>query len=186
MVTARCSDQDRIRGYQLGADAYLEKPFNPDELRMRVAKLLDQRQQLRQHFMQELSLAATQAEQAPDDENAIKQSLLSETNRKQKESDLVKQATFILSTIHSAKGLEFDNVVTLYRNETGLDEEKKRMYYVAFTRAMKSEFILAYDVSANPQIEADYFTVLERLHEKYPSANSLITKRNANRVKIKA
>lgn len=119
-------------------------------------------------------------------ENAIKQSLLSETNRKQKESDLVKQATFILSTIHSAKGLEFDNVVTLYRNETGLDEEKKRMYYVAFTRAMKSEFILAYDVSANPQIEADYFTVLERLHEKYPSANSLITKRNANRVKIKA
>ena len=73
MVTARCSDQDRIRGYQLGADAYLEKPFNPDELRMRVATLLDQRQQLRQHFMQELSLAATQAEQAPDDENAIKQ-----------------------------------------------------------------------------------------------------------------
>ena len=62
MVTARCSDEDRIRGYELGADAYLEKPFNPDELRMRVATLLDQRHQLRQHFLQQLALATTQTE----------------------------------------------------------------------------------------------------------------------------
>ncbi|MBQ9217121.1 MAG: response regulator [Muribaculaceae bacterium] len=62
MVTARCTDEDRMRGYELGADAYLEKPFNPDELRLRVATLLDQRRQLRQHFLRQLGMAATQAE----------------------------------------------------------------------------------------------------------------------------
>ncbi len=73
MVTARCTDEDRIRGYELGADAYLEKPFNPDELRMRVAALLDQRRQLRQHFLQQLGVAATQAEGAESVEGASAQ-----------------------------------------------------------------------------------------------------------------
>ena len=56
-----------------GADAYLEKPFNPDELRMRVAALLDQRRQLRQHFLQQLGVAATQAEGAESVEGASAQ-----------------------------------------------------------------------------------------------------------------
>ena len=46
------------------------------------------------------------------------------------------------------------------------------MYYVAFTRAMKSEFILAYGTVASPQIEADYLTVLEKLHAITPSPDS--------------
>lgn len=104
--------------------------------------------------------------------NAIKQSLLSARNQQVKSGDNVKNANFLLSTIHSAKGLEFDNVVVLYRNENQMDEEKKRMYYVAFTRAMKSEFILAYGTVASPQIEADYLTVLEKLHAIAPSPDS--------------
>ncbi len=73
MVTARCTDEDRIRGYELGADAYLEKPFNPDELRMRVATLLDQRHQLRQHFLQQLALVTTQGEtvQLAEDDSSM-------------------------------------------------------------------------------------------------------------------
>jgi len=72
MVTARCTDEDRIRGYERGADAYLEKPFNPDELRMRVATLLEQRRQLHRHFLQQLSIATLQSEapQHPVDEGA--------------------------------------------------------------------------------------------------------------------
>ena len=104
--------------------------------------------------------------------NAIKQSLLSGRNQQNKQDDVIKNANFLLSTIHSAKGLEFDNVVVFYRNENNLAEDKKRMYYVAFTRAMKSEYILAYDTCTSPQIEADYNTILERLHAKSPAINS--------------
>lgn len=108
--------------------------------------------------------------------NAVKQSLLSQRNQMQKQASNVATAKFLLSTIHSAKGLEFDNVVVLYRNESGIDEEKKRMYYVAFTRAMKSEFILAYDTMVSPQIQADYLTVLQTLHMTHPAPNSPLNK----------
>lgn len=40
MVTARGQDQDRIRGLDLGADDYLVKPFNVEELLARVRAVL--------------------------------------------------------------------------------------------------------------------------------------------------
>ena len=40
MVTALREDSDRIRGLSLGADDYLTKPFNPDELVLRVGAIL--------------------------------------------------------------------------------------------------------------------------------------------------
>jgi len=36
ILTARGADADRIKGLQLGADDYLPKPFNPDELVARI------------------------------------------------------------------------------------------------------------------------------------------------------
>lgn len=98
--------------------------------------------------------------------NAVRQALLSARNAAQKTNDDVKDADFILSTIHSAKGLEFENTVVIYRDESNMPEEDKRMYYVALTRAMKSEFVLAYGTLKNPQIEADYQTVIDTLQAK--------------------
>ncbi len=40
MLTARGSDTDKLRGFESGADDYLTKPFNPDELAARVAAVL--------------------------------------------------------------------------------------------------------------------------------------------------
>lgn len=116
--------------------------------------------------------------------NAIKQALLSAENQQNKQADCIKNANFLLSTIHSAKGLEFDNVIVLYKNENNMDEEKKRMYYVALTRAMKSEYILAYDTMVSPQIQADYLTVLEELHKQSPAPNSPFNNTPTNKITI--
>lgn len=117
--------------------------------------------------------------------NGIKQALLSAKNQQNKQNNSQSNAKFLLSTIHSAKGLEFQNTIVLYRNESNMDEEKKRMYYVAFTRAMQSEFILAYDTMVSPQIQTDYVTVLETLHAKAPAPNSPLNRRPKNhRIKI--
>lgn len=108
--------------------------------------------------------------------NAIRQSLSAEQNRKAKENNSAAKADFIISTIHSAKGLEFPHVIVLYKSESGMTEDKKRMYYVAFTRAMQSEYVLAYGTPANSQIQADYETVLRRLHAAAPAPNSPLAK----------
>ena len=98
--------------------------------------------------------------------NAIKQSMLSARNEENKRNQQNETADFLLSTIHSAKGLEFDNVVVLYQNNNNQDEEKKRMYYVAFTRAMNTEFILTVDTVLSPKIVADYENIIKTLEAK--------------------
>ena len=43
VVTARTTENDRIRGLELGADDYLTKPFNPRELLARIKAVLRRR-----------------------------------------------------------------------------------------------------------------------------------------------
>ena len=50
VVTAKITEEERIEGLQAGADAYLAKPFNADELRTRVEKLLESRRLMREKF----------------------------------------------------------------------------------------------------------------------------------------
>ena len=93
--------------------------------------------------------------------NALRQSLLSQKNAAKKEN--TDSADFVFSTIHSAKGLEFDNVVLLYQNKNQMEEDTKRMYYVALTRAKKSEYILAYDTVLNALVQTRHESILSHL-----------------------
>lgn len=95
------------------------------------------------------------------EKNALKQTILSQANATKKED--TDNADFIFSTIHSAKGLEFDNVILLYQNKNQMEEDAKRMYYVALTRAKKSEYILAYDTVLNALVSTRYDLVLQHL-----------------------
>lgn len=66
-LTALGSDDDRIRGFRLGADDYLPKPFRFEELDLRVAKTLRRRQTIeedtREHIEQPAG-AGTRADSA--------------------------------------------------------------------------------------------------------------------------
>lgn len=50
LLTARADDDSRISGLERGADAYLAKPFNRQELQIRLAKLWELRQQLQKKY----------------------------------------------------------------------------------------------------------------------------------------
>lgn len=50
VITAKCSEESRVQLLDAGADAYLHKPFNADELHIRIIRLLEQRRLLREKY----------------------------------------------------------------------------------------------------------------------------------------
>ncbi|QIP13699.1 response regulator [Spirosoma aureum] len=60
MLTAKATVDDRIEGFELGADDYLTKPFNRGEIRARVKNLVQQRQRLYQRFAANLTTDVAQ------------------------------------------------------------------------------------------------------------------------------
>ncbi|UJW28839.1 ATP-dependent helicase [Saccharothrix sp. AJ9571] len=87
-------------------------------------------------------------------------------NQERKRRNLESKADLIVSTIHGAKGLEFDNVVVLYKEDTTMSQDTKRMFYVAFTRAMNSQYVLAYGTVRTPPIQSSYEQIVNALTER--------------------
>jgi DNA-binding response OmpR family regulator len=50
LLTAKNTLQSKIEGLELGADAYIEKPFSPEYLRVQIANLLNNRAMIREYF----------------------------------------------------------------------------------------------------------------------------------------
>jgi signal transduction histidine kinase/DNA-binding response OmpR family regulator len=73
MLTARADRDSKLEGLQTGADDYMIKPFDAEELQVRVKNLIGQRQKLREKFRKEL---ITEPERipviSPDDRLLIK------------------------------------------------------------------------------------------------------------------
>lgn len=55
IVTAKSDDAHKLQGFDCGADAYLIKPFSPDELKLRILKLVEYRTMLRNKYSQILT-----------------------------------------------------------------------------------------------------------------------------------
>jgi signal transduction histidine kinase/DNA-binding response OmpR family regulator/ligand-binding sensor domain-containing protein len=56
MLTAKADIESKMEGLKKGADAYLEKPFNREELLIRIEKLLELRQNLQQYYLKKAGL----------------------------------------------------------------------------------------------------------------------------------
>ncbi|HMB89217.1 MAG TPA: ATP-binding protein, partial [Rhodothermales bacterium] len=65
LLTAKAEVEHRIEGYESGADAYLPKPFNAEEVQVRVRTLIAERQRLRARF------AGMTGEVAIEDESTL-------------------------------------------------------------------------------------------------------------------
>ncbi len=54
MLTAKADRESKLESFQTGADDFILKPFDAEELKARVKNLIDQRIQLRERYRQEL------------------------------------------------------------------------------------------------------------------------------------
>lgn len=95
--------------------------------------------------------------------NSIRDALMHRNNEERKIRNLETKADLIVSTVHGVKGLEFDNVVVVYKDQSDTTEEKKRLYYVAFTRAKNSLFVLSHGTTLSARIVSDYNLIVDSL-----------------------
>jgi DNA-binding response OmpR family regulator len=56
LLTARATIESKLEGLELGADAYMTKPFNIKEIKVRIRNLLEQRKNLRKSFSREVTV----------------------------------------------------------------------------------------------------------------------------------
>jgi DNA-binding response OmpR family regulator len=75
LLTARASEASKLEGLEIGADAYLVKPFNAKELQIRVKKLIKQRQKLRERFSRDITLSPKEISITSADERFLNRAL---------------------------------------------------------------------------------------------------------------
>ena len=66
MLTARADRDSKLAGLETGADDYLVKPFDTDELRVRVNNLIRQRRALREKYRMEFITNEAFIKEIPD------------------------------------------------------------------------------------------------------------------------
>lgn len=59
LLTAKAAKEEQIRGLGFGADAFLTKPFHKEELLVRLQKLIELRQNLQIHYLQDQKASTT-------------------------------------------------------------------------------------------------------------------------------
>jgi signal transduction histidine kinase/ligand-binding sensor domain-containing protein/DNA-binding response OmpR family regulator len=75
LLTARHSSEQKIQGFEFGADDYITKPFNFEILQSRIRNLIHQRQLFQQHFQKHFSVKASEVQITSLDEKFIKSAL---------------------------------------------------------------------------------------------------------------
>lgn len=75
MLTAKAEREDRLEGLRTGADDYLVKPFDAEELRVRINNLIEQRRRLRERFGRDAVFKPTEVAVTPVDETFLRQVL---------------------------------------------------------------------------------------------------------------
>ena len=81
MLTAKADMESKVKGLETGADAYLTKPFEAVELKIRIKNLIDQRQALRERFQKEFSLLPADLDISSMDKQFLERAMQVVTDR---------------------------------------------------------------------------------------------------------
>lgn len=75
LLTAKTSDEDRMEGYETGADAYLGKPFSLELLDARIRNILDSREKLKKAYQDSSNVNPQDLATTSRDENFLNKAI---------------------------------------------------------------------------------------------------------------
>jgi signal transduction histidine kinase/ligand-binding sensor domain-containing protein/DNA-binding response OmpR family regulator len=131
LLTARATGESKVEGLETGADDYLTKPFNPQELQVRVKNLIEQRQKLRERFGREVKLQPRDVAITSADEKFLNRAV----EIVEKEMD---NADFSVEDFESAMSL---SKMQLYRKLKGLTNQSPNEF-IRTLRLKKAAMLL--------------------------------------------
>ena len=75
LLTAKATIEDKIKGFETGADSYIMKPFESEELKARIKNLIEQRNRLHIHFHQHGLFEIDKKKVTPLDQKFLQQAV---------------------------------------------------------------------------------------------------------------
>ncbi len=118
MLTALNSNDHRIKGFEVGADDYISKPFNSKILEIRVKNLVESRQNLHRKFVTDLKVKPSEITvTSPDEEFLEKAIQMVETN--------IENPEFSVSELASLMNM---SDATLYRKVKALTSQSPNIF----------------------------------------------------------
>jgi signal transduction histidine kinase/ligand-binding sensor domain-containing protein/DNA-binding response OmpR family regulator len=79
LLTAKALTQDKIEGLAAGADDYIMKPFEPEEVKARIRNLIEQRKRIHEHFRRHGLFEIDEEKVTPADQKFLNKTLESIT-----------------------------------------------------------------------------------------------------------
>ena len=150
LLTAKNTLQSKIEGLELGADAYIEKPFSPEYLHVQVANLIANRDKLKDYFAKSPLVHIKSIAHSKSDEQFLER--LNEVildNLEEDELDVEKLARLmnmsrptLYRKIKSISNLSINDLINLSRLKRAaelLAEGSYKIYEVAAIVGFKSQ-----------------------------------------------
>lgn len=135
-LTAKTTIQSKIEGLNVGADAYIEKPFLIEHLQAQIESLLKNRQKIKQHFAtQPLAHITSIANNKADEEFLENLKKIIEKNLCEKNLDVEKLAslmtisrTSLYRKIKSISDLSVNEIINLSRLKKAVELMETKKY----------------------------------------------------------
>lgn len=101
LLTAKNMPENELSGFNVGADDYIKKPFNPAILVARVKRLLESRKQLKEYYSRKVTLQPTNIEITPYDEAFLQKAMTYVENNLQNQDLTTESLGVELAMSHS-------------------------------------------------------------------------------------
>lgn len=123
MLTAKTQSDDRNEGYQAGADGYMTKPFNLEDLRLRIENIISNRERIRRKFQQQTSFDIEEQHYSSPEKvfvenviNHIKEHITdSDYGREQLAADLCISSSSLYNKLRATTGQNITNFISSIR-----------------------------------------------------------------------